>query len=427
MKIKRYFAPDIRQAIRQVREEQGPDAVILSNNRVNGGVEIVAAVDYDETVFRAVKNEIMGETKPAQVTVTAPSAPSASAAKPAKHTEPAPVAAPPAAVRARTYTEEAAGNIWSQEPTLIELRAELNRMRLMMENQLSSLAWGNFARREPLAVELIQRLMRFGLTAAQSRRLVDGLGGLSGDVEELWQRALSLLASRIPLYGQDILNEGGVIALVGPTGVGKTTTAAKLAARYAMRHGSRQVALITVDNYRVGAYEQLRTYGRILDVPVKTADSRDELRKVLNDLCDRRLILIDTTGMGQHDSGLLKQAELLDKEHMNKKTLLLLAATTRLSGLEEVVNAFGVFRPDGAILTKLDEATCPGGAVGVAIDHALPLAYYSDGQRVPEDLHAARASGLVEKGVEALKHAESFINDDLIALSFGKEVANAYV
>jgi flagellar biosynthesis protein FlhF len=187
------------------------------------------------------------------------------------------------------------------------------------------------------------------------------------------------------------------------------------------------VALITVDNFRVGAYEQLRTYGRILDVPVKTADSRDELRKVLNDLCDRRLILIDTTGMGQHDSGLLRQAELLDKEHMNKKSLLLLAATTRLSGLQDVVNAFGVFRPDGAILTKLDEATCPGGAVGVAIGHALPLAYFSDGQRVPEDLHAARASTLVEKGVEALKNAESFINEDLIALSFGKEVANAYV
>jgi flagellar biosynthesis protein FlhF len=414
MKIKRFFAPDIRQAIRMVREEQGPEAVILSNSRVNGGIEIVAAVDYDETVFRAVKSEILGEAK-------APEAP----ARTGRETSAAQVV-PPAA-RAAAGAEEANGNIWSQEPTLLELRAELNRMRLMMENQLSSLAWGNFARREPLAVELIQRLMRFGLTAAQSRRLVDGLGRLSGEIEELWQRALNVLASRIPQYGHDILEDGGVIALVGPTGVGKTTTAAKLAARYAMRHGSRQVALITVDNYRVGAYEQLRTYGRILDVPVKTADSRDELRKVLNDLCDRRLILIDTTGMGQHDSGLLRQAELLDKEHMNKKTLLLLAATTRLSGLEDVVNAFGAFRPDGAILTKLDEATCPGGAVGVAIGHALPLAYYSDGQRVPEDLHAARASTLVEKGVEALKNAESFINEDLIALSFGKEVANAYV
>lgn len=421
MKIKRFFAPDIRQAIRLVREEQGPEAVILSNSRVNGGVEIVAAVDYDETVFRAVKGELLAETKPAETP-----APAASAKGSARSQE-AVRAAAPAAARARPAAEDAAGNIWSQEPTLLELRAELNRMRLMMENQLSSLAWGNFARREPLAVELIQRLMRFGLTAAQSRRLVDGLGRLAGDVEALWQRALTALAGQVPHYRHDILEEGGVVALVGPTGVGKTTTAAKLAARYAMRHGSRQVALITVDNYRVGAYEQLRTYGRLLDVPVKTADSREELRKVLNDLCDRRLILIDTTGMGQHDSGLLAQAELLDKGHMNKKTLLLLSATTRLSGLEDVANAFGVFRPDGAVLTKLDEATCPGGALGVAIGRGLPLAYYSDGQRVPEDLHAARADALVEKGVEALRDTESFINDDLVALSFGKEVANAYV
>jgi flagellar biosynthesis protein FlhF len=419
MKIKRFFAPDIRQAIRLVREEQGPDAVILSNSRVNGGIEIVAAVDYDETVFRAVKAEITG-ARPAEA------APAPAAAPARKNKETARTAAP-AAARANDPAAEAAGNIWSQEPTLIELRAELGRMRLMMENQLSSLAWGNFARSEPLAVELIQRLMRFGLTAAQSRRLVDGLGPLSGGVEELWQRALAVLSDRIPLYGRDILASGGIVALVGPTGVGKTTTAAKLAAHYALRHGSRQVALITIDNYRVGAYEQLRTYGRLLDVPVKTADSRDELRRVLDDLCDRRLILIDTTGMGQYDSGLRQQAEMLDQAQANLKTLLLFSATTRLSGLEDVARAFGVFRPDGCILTKLDESTCPGGAVSVAMNQGLPIAYYSDGQRVPEDLHPARAGALIEKGVATMRNSESFINEDLLALSFGKEVANAYV
>jgi flagellar biosynthesis protein FlhF len=419
MKIKRFFAPDIRQAIRLVREEQGPDAVILSNSRVNGGIEIVAAVDYDETVFRAVKAEITG-ARPVEA------APAPAAAPARKNKETARTAAP-AAARANDPAAEAAGNIWSQEPTLIELRAELGRMRLMMENQLSSLAWGNFARSEPLAVELIQRLMRFGLTAAQSRRLVDGLGPLSGGVEELWQRALAVLSDRIPLYGRDILASGGIVALVGPTGVGKTTTAAKLAAHYALRHGSRQVALITIDNYRVGAYEQLRTYGRLLDVPVKTADSRDELRRVLDDLCDRRLILIDTTGMGQYDSGLRQQAEMLDQAQANLKTLLLFSATTRLSGLEDVARAFGVFRPDGCILTKLDESTCPGGAVSVAMNQGLPIAYYSDGQRVPEDLHPARAGALIEKGVATMRNSESFINEDLLALSFGKEVANAYV
>jgi flagellar biosynthesis protein FlhF len=131
--------------------------------------------------------------------------------------------------------------------------------------------------------------------------------------------------------------------------------------------------------------------------------------------------------MGQHDSALRQQAEMLDQAQVNLKTLLLFSATTRLSGLEDVARAFGVFRPDGCVLTKLDESTCPGGAVGVAMNHGLPIAYYSDGQRVPEDLHPARAGALVEKGVEAMRNPESHINEDLLALSFGKEVANAYV
>lgn len=416
MNIKRFFAPDIRQAIRKVREEQGPDAVILSNTRVNGGVEIVAAVDYDEALLGSPP---AGSKKDG---AQAPRPASELEAEP----EPEPAQAMPYQAPRDNETSSSGKqvNVWSQEPTLVEMRSELNSLRRMLENQLSSLAWGDFVRHDPQRVELVQRLMRFGLTAVQCREIAES-AGLDRDIDRMWHRALAVVANRIPLYEHDLLNDGGIVALVGPTGVGKTTTAAKLAARYALRHGNRHVALVTIDNHRVGAYEQLRVYGRILDIPVKVAGSREELHKVLQDLYDRRLILIDTAGMGQHDSSMAQQAEILDKDDMSKRSLLLLSATTRLSGLEDVVNSFGVFEPEGCVLTKIDEATCLGGTLSVSIQNSLPIAYVSDGQRVPEDLHTARTHGLVAKGVEIMSKTGPAINDDLAALSFGREVANA--
>ncbi len=398
MKIKRFFAPDIRQAMRLVREEQGPDAVILSNNRVNGGVEIVAAIDFDAALFPAA-----GSSPAAPVESPAPAA-----------AEPRPAQAP-----------VADASVWSQEPTLVEMRAELNALRRMLEGQLSSLAWGQLERSEPGRVALIRGLMEFGMSAAQSRAIADRAWRPGIDDESAWKDALAIIARGLPVWGGDLLRDGGVIALVGPTGVGKTTTVAKLAARQALLHGKRSVALVTTDNYRVGAHEQLRTYGRILDIPVRVAASRDELHRVLDDLADRRLVLIDTMGMSQHDSGLPGQAELLDKTDYAKKVLLLLSATHRYSCLDDVVDSFAPFSPDGCILTKLDESTCLGGALSIAVRHQLPIACISDGQRVPEDLHAARADALVARAVAIMKRTGQLINEDLITLSFGKEVANA--
>ncbi len=405
MKIKRFFAPDIRQAMRLVREEQGPDAVILSNNRVNGGVEIVAAIDFDAGLFPA--------TEPPLVTREQTPAPSRDEI------------AAPAGMRQAPEPRAAAASVWSQEPTLVEMRAELNALRQMLEGQLSSLAWGQLARGEPGRVALIRKLMEFGMSAAQSRAISDMAWRHGASEEEAWNTALAIIARGLPIHHGDLLRDGGVVALVGPTGVGKTTTAAKLAARHALQHGKRNVALVTTDNYRVGAYEQLKTYGRILDIPVRIAGNRDELHRALDDLSDRRLVLIDTMGMSQHDSGLTAQAELLDKADFSKKTLLLLSTTSRHSCLDDVVASFAPFRPDGCILTKIDESTCLGGALSIAVRHQLPIAWFSDGQRVPEDLHAARADALVARAIEIGKRSGHLINEDLITLSFGKEVANA--
>ena len=405
MIIKRYFAANIRQAIRKVRSEQGPDAVILSNQKVKGGVEIVAAVDYDESMFRREPASAAPPPEEAREATLPPLQAERAQAAPAR-------------------SQVAPEIVWSQDPTLVEMRSELQSLRSMLENQLSGLAWGELARRNPGQAELIQRLMKLGLGTQLCRQLADAVAG-EGDMEQGWRQALGLLAQQIRIPGEDILEGGGVIALVGPTGVGKTTTVAKLAARYALRYGKRHVAMVTIDNYRVGAYEQLRTYGRILDIPVRMADSQRELMGILDDFYDRSLVLIDTVGMSQHDHNLLQQKTILDGKEKKMKKILLLSATSRSSGVEDVMQAFGIFSPASCIVTKLDESTSLGSVLGASIRHRLPIAYVCDGQRVPEDIHLARPATLVSQSVEIMERAGDKIDDDLLPLSLGKEVANA--
>lgn len=434
MKIKRYFAPDVRQAMRLVREEQGPDAVILSNKRVDGGVEIVAAVDYDETALLEQVRDGRAASAQAAASAIAQQAeavPAISAAprRAAHGAVTASVAAAPATHAADSAAakhgdgEDRSG----VEPTMLEMRRELQTLRRMLEGQLSSLAWGSFARGEPRRVELVQRLMQFGMTAAQSRSLVEGVVTDDADVEALWRRALDAIARALPVYGTNLLDTGGVVAVVGPTGAGKTTTAAKLAAHYALRHGKHNVALVSIDDYRVGAYEQLRTYGRLLDVPVRIAGSGAELRAIVDDLADRRLVLIDTSGMSQHDAQLARQAELLERSELDRKTLLVLPATARQSGLDAVASAFAIFAPDACVVTKVDECTCLGGVLSVSVRQQLPIAWLSDGQRVPEDLRAAEADDLVARAVQIMNRMGPLINEDLVTLSFGREIANAHL
>ncbi len=362
MKIKRYFAPDIRQAIGKVREELGPDAVILSNQPVEGGVEIVAAIDYDE---RLLRDSPEGRKSPGRD-------------------------------GARPQIE------WAQDPALSDMRREIKSMRGLLEQQLTNLAFSQAARKHPLKTRLFQALRELGLNPPVSQDIVRRLPE-TGDFDALWQQALALLARALPVTDDDILSHGGVVALVGPTGVGKTTTIAKLAARFVLRHGQQNVALVTTDNYRIAAHEQLRTYGRILGLPVRAAADANELRAVLTGFKDRRLVLIDTAGMSQRDVRLTEQFAALTAGIEAIKTYLVLSATTQASGLVEVVRAFRAVRLNGCILTKLDEAAGLGGVLSIVLQHHLPVAYVSDGQRVPEDMRPARAPGLVSRSV-ALMH-----------------------
>lgn len=456
MKIKRFSAPDIRQAIRQVRDELGPDAVILSNRSTSRGVEIVAAVDYDEVSINNIavseSDRESYETLAKDITVAAwPSAKDAQSSAGEERfsyavsdfddneivTEqpllPAKRSSEKRIKQKNPPVEEAmAAPMDSHHEALSEMKKELRFLRGLLENQLSGLAWGDLVRRHPQQAELHHRLMKLGLSATLCREIVDEIPvniAQTPDIDGLWRRALGILAHRIEVTGDDILNQGGVVALIGPTGVGKTTTIAKLAARYALRHGSRHVALVTTDNYRIGAHEHLRSYGRILNIPVRIAGDSEELQAILEDLAERRLILIDTAGMGQRDNRLSTQFAMLNSRGSIPpvRTYLVLSATTRLSGLEEIASVFHGASLEGCILTKLDEATSLGSALSTAIHNKLPIAYVSDGQRVPEDLHNARAHTLVSRSVAIMQQSAQMLENESLMLSVRKVAAHAHV
>jgi len=399
MKIKRFFANDMRQALRQVRESLGPDAVILSNKPVDGGVELVAAKDYDESAFASQQSK--------QPVDTAPLPQIENRKRPvevADRRSASPVA--------HTQVE------WSQDPTLVEMRREMKAMRRMMENQLSELTWNEMGSRQPLRRELLRRLMALDISPDIGAQLVARIQDFD-NLDQAWRRALNLLAGELPIAGDSMIDEGGVIALVGPTGVGKTTTIAKLAARYVLRHGHRSLALVSTDSYRIGAQEQLNTYARILDVTVRSATTPEELNVTLNALSDKRLVLVDTAGMSQRDVRLSDQLSMIDSGNRMVKRFLTLAATTQQSALEQAATAFGATEICGCILTKVDEAASLGGAVSAAVHNRIPLAFFTDGQRVPEDIHLARSNTLISRAVALGQEGAGDYNEAYLSLALG--------
>ncbi len=393
MRIKRFFAPNIRQAIRMVREEVGPDAVILSNTEVEGGVEIIAAMDYDEALLQSSE--------------CAPS-PGVAAADALK----------PAAGVARIE--------WSQEPALLDMRREMKSLRGLLEQQLSSLAWGDMARRNPARARLLHSLRDTGISPALARQIANEAAQTT-DYEAAWRQALAILAHRLQVTNDDILDGGGVVALIGPTGVGKTTTIAKLAARFVLRHGARSVALVTTDSYRIGAHEQLRTYARILGLPLRIAANGEELRAALAAFSDKRLVLVDSAGMSQRDLRLSEQMALLAGGGEPLGTYLVLSAAGQMSAALEAAQAFHGTRLRGCIITKLDEAMSLGGLLSVVIQQKLPVAYVSDGQRVPEDLAVARAHNLVSSAVSLAARAAHMLRNNSHAESPRRVATNVCV
>ncbi len=438
MKIKRFQGTDMRTAIRQVRDTLGSDAVILSNQKIPGGVEIVAAIDYDESLLDgpatgSEANPTTGADRTGAPSVTTKAATPA----PRKSRQAAlddirfsrnipdgdyPPATPNAGAPAgRTQQPD---HLWSQQPMIMEMQNELRSLRGMLVNQLSGLAWGQETRYHPLRARLLQRLLALGMSPNLARQVVAQCDEQQ-DFDFNWRKALGVVAHQLPTTETDIVDRGGVVALVGPTGVGKTTSIAKLAARYTLRHGPQKVALITTDNYRVAAHEQLRSYARIMGVPMRVAADSKALDEALVEYRDKGLVLIDTAGMGQRDMALYEHLAALNTGGRSVQTYLTLATNSQRGVMNDVVSAFGQVPLSGLILTKLDETTSLGGALSVAIEQNLPPVYLSDGQRVPEDFHPARPHTLVSRSVVIMQQVAAGVKEDDISLVLGGMVAGA--
>ena len=370
MKMRRFFAPSMSLALKQVRREQGSSAVILSQRKVEGGVEVVAAVDPD-----------MGEEQAEAVPPSSREHHNSFKQRPAERE---PRAVEPMAT-------EAAGG--SQE--MQAMRSEMQAMRTMMEQHLSLVKSGSPVEGDPKQAWLNDRLSEIGIAKDICEQIWENVEGEDSDAH--WKQALNWLEQQLLTGEDEVLQQGGVIALVGPTGVGKTTTAAKLAARYALRNGTSRVALVTTDAFRIGAQEQLRAFGSLIGVPVYAISEISELHETLRALSDRDLVIIDTAGLSQRDMQLLEQLAVLRTGDINIDPYLVVSATTQAQSLDETVEIFNRIELKGAILSKLDEGGELGGAVSVLLRHQLPLLYMGDGQRVPEDLQVARGRDLVDR------------------------------
>ncbi|GAB3630454.1 flagellar biosynthesis protein FlhF [Pandoraea terrae] len=407
MKIRKFFAGTCRDALRQIREEIGPDAVVLSNRTVEGGVEIVALAEAD-------LDQLASGQTPAHRSVA-----------------PRPAVLPDAPVVATGRTAAAGASI---SPEMAQsMMGELQSMRDLLEDQVAGLLWSDKQRRSPAQGEILRMLLAAGFSAQLGRALLEHLPeGSERESGLAWVR--QALTRNLPVMASEdeMMERGGVYALMGPTGVGKTTTTAKLAARCVMRHGAEKLALLTTDSYRIGGHEQLRIYGKILGVTVHAVKDATDLRLALTELRNKHMVLIDTVGMSQRDRTVPEQVAMLCGADMPVQRLLLLNATSHGDTLNEVVHAYRSASEEGGadlagcILTKLDETTNLGSVLDTVIRHRLPVHYISTGQRVPENLHVADRQFLVDTALSAPISGSPFVpdQDDLPALLRG--VDNSY-
>ena len=405
MNVRKFVAATARDALHKVKELLGPDAIILSNRAIPGGVEImaVAAGDMDMIVPQPVRESPRIEDdytvrlssspnhRPAYARGDAETKPTftPSSLQPILSPRPAPQFDRPAAQMQSTVKPQA-------EIVPAEVMDEIRSLRKMFEQHLAGAAWGESARSEPVKTEILRQMLDAGFSPRLARDLLVELPReLNAKQALVWVSNAADRSFQTINAESDIVDRGGVYALVGPTGVGKTTTTAKLAARCVLRHGASKVALVTTDGYRIGAYEQLRIYGRILGVSVHLVKDAEELKQTLFDLQHKHMVLVDTMGMSQRDRMVGEQVAMFGNSQV--KRLLLLSATGRGDTLDDVVRAYNGPDLAGCILSKVDEAAGLASALDVIIRHGLRLHYVSNGQRVPEDLHLPNRAYLLHR------------------------------
>jgi len=405
MKIRKYFAADIRQALNLARQEHGADVVILSNRKVLGGVELVAAEDYDESLY--IADDLAKSINSRSTNLKKLNGSQAIDSSLNKENQ--------------SFSEapDDEGVIWSNAPSIDLIQQEINSLRTVLEQQMSGLAWGEVGRQHPLWAGLLRKLGKLGINPAIARGIVEQIPEKFG-LEKAWRTTLALLSYRIPIHHDNILTGDAVIAFAGASGTGKTTTVAKLAARFVLEHGAKNVVLATLDSYRVGGREQLSSYAKILGIPLTTINNSNDLSDILDRFHGRKLILIDTAGLSPNDTRQKRQIEILKDVKIPIQLCLVLAATSQVTTLKQIIGTYRSLDPAMAVLTKLDEASSLGGVLSVVMEQGLKVVYQCAGQQVPEDIQQAEATDLIARSISLMKRYGREYEEEYIEQSYGK-------
>ena len=458
MKVKRFFAPDMRQAMRRVRDEIGPDAVIVSNHRVAGGVEVVAAHENDyevaqqeftrkkkvtqkrqgqiDVLTKGRDSNLEGELQKARMQIAEANQAGrqnsdmtgkvnrqldaddedlrsilTSLKQRQKHKA---NVAFQNSLNASAWDENSSGLDLQDELSMApsssggandqmirSMQDEIAQLKNLLSQQLATSQMGGGAHSKP---PVQRKLELLGVSEKLSSHLLSTMD-VQVSPDKAWKSALSKLSESIPVLGEDFIERGGMIAFVGPTGVGKTTTIGKLAARYVLKYGSSSLALVTTDTFRIAAHEQLRTFGRILDVPVRVVDATNSLDDVLHSLRNKRLVLIDTAGLNAQEPHSEAQLEMLEGVSLRLKKLLVVSCSSQRRVVEQAYNAYKRLGLNGCVLSKMDESGSLGEAISLIVEKGLPVTYVTDGQRIPDDIDVAKKNELVSRAVITAQRA----------------------
>jgi flagellar biosynthesis protein FlhF len=439
MNIQRFTAPTSREALAKARMAFGDGTLILSNRPTENGVEVVATAEDSLAALdqmpanpiskvggsparndRPAPQEIATKVDDdaAQLSMSTLSFQDyvrermlrkrheTSTTNNAEIFAPQPQERPRATVAERPLSKKEP--VRKPQPALAPAAAlpqgivdELHAMKEMMEDRFNTLAWLGQARQNPIQANLMLKLIRAGYSPNLSRTILERMPEeMSASESVHWVMDVLERNLRTDSESMSLIEEGGVFALIGATGVGKTTTTAKLAGLCARTHGAASVGLITLDTYRVGAHEQLRAYGKMLGVVAHLAHDRVALQDLLGLLSNKKMVLIDTTGLAPRDPRKQEMMELLDLP--NVKRLLVLNSGSHGDTMDEAVAAFKPAGTQHAIFSKTDEAVKLGPAIDAAIRNQLVLRGITTGQRVPEDWEAANASKLVRQSMRTV-------------------------
>ncbi len=426
MRVKRFFGADSRQAMRQVRDELGDDAVILTNRKVDNGVEIVCALDYDgdaspRKFSDALKKADQGDALQRELDEARQRILSGTNFD-SGHTENAfqrkarqrqlgaladgsTEDAKEAAVTREDYSLKSTPRFESSSSDQVvqAMQSEIQSLRGLLKEQMRE----QDGFRNPTEALVRNRLLLAGFSEAYVKRLLK-LVKIDPDLDSksAWQQVLNRLKGEVQTLDEEFIDKGGVVALLGPTGVGKTTTISKLAARYVLKHGADGLALVTTDCYRIAAYEQLRTVGRILKVTVRVVDENNSLDMTLKSLRGKSLVLIDTAGLNVRDPNLQTQVNLLASTQARIRRFLVLPTTSQARVLLDTYEAYREAGLNGCILTKLDEAIHLGEVLGLVLEKRLPVSYFTNGQNIPDDVQLASPASLLARFARDVERSE---------------------